>query len=76
MENITVENKQLTRYEKYCKGKPTSDSLKRAKAKYYIKMKKIKAAERDEELLIDTFTKAKHNYINALAAYENELAKQ
>jgi len=76
MENITVENKQPTSYEKYCKGKPSSDSLKRAKAKYYIKMKQIKAAQRAEELLIDTFTKAKNNYINALAAYENELAKQ
>ena len=33
-----MDNK-LTNYEKYCKGKPCSESLKRAKGKYYIKKK-------------------------------------
>ena len=36
---MEIENKQLTKYEKYCKGKPCSESLKRAKGKYYIKKK-------------------------------------
>ena len=36
MEN---EHKPLSKYEKYCKGKPASDSLKRAKQKYYQKKK-------------------------------------
>ena len=34
-----MENRQLTNYEKYCKGKPCSESLKRAKGKYYVKKK-------------------------------------
>ena len=37
---MEIENKQLTNYEKYCKGKPCSESLKRAKGNYYVKKKK------------------------------------
>ena len=48
-----------TNYQKYQKGLPISDSLKRAKAKYYQKIKNQKADAAVEKTLLEK-TKRKH----------------
>lgn len=35
-------NAKLTRYERFVKGKPQSDAMKKAKHKYYLKLKAAK----------------------------------
>ena len=49
-----------TNYQKYQKGLPISDSLKRAKAKYYQKMKDKKANEAVTKTLLE---KTKRKYM-------------
>ena len=81
MNNLEVKTKVQTPYEKYCKWKPCSASLKKAKAKYYRKMKQIKLDRKAEELENnamqneDALEIAKRNYWKAVKELEIEMSK-